>query len=66
MAAFNEKYLVDGQGQRIAVLLDIEEYQKMLDELEELESIRQYDAAKSANDEAFPFDQAVDDIEHSR
>ena len=56
METFNEKYLVDGQGQRIAVLLDIKEYQKMLDELEELESIRQYDAAKSADDEAIPFD----------
>ncbi len=38
------------------MLLDIEDYQKMLDELEELESIRQYDAAKSSDDEAIPFD----------
>ena len=66
MATFNENYLVDGQGQRIAVLIDIEQYQKMLDELEELESIRQYDAAKSAGDEAIPFDQAIEEIEHSR
>ena len=66
METFNEKYLVDGQGQRIAVLLDIKEYQKMLDELEELESIRQYDAAKSADDEAIPFDQAIREIEDSR
>ena len=66
METFNEKYLVDGQGKRIAVLLDIKEYQKMLDELEELESIRQYDAAKSADDEAIPFDQAIREIEDSR
>ena len=66
MATFNKKYLVDGEGQRIAVLLDIEEYQKMLDELEELESIRQSDAAKTALDEAIPFDQAIREIADSR
>ena len=30
--------------------------------LEELESIRAYDSAKSANDEAIPFEQAVEKI----
>ena len=35
----------------------------MLDELEELESIRAYDQAKSKDDEAIPFEQAVAEIE---
>ncbi len=47
-------------------MLDIGDYQKILDELEELESIRAYDAAKSAGDEAIPFEEAVAEIERTR
>jgi hypothetical protein len=58
-----ESYLVDEKGQRVAVLLDIKEYQKILAELEELESIRAYDAAKASQEEAVPFEQALKEIE---
>ena len=66
MSLHNEKYLVDEKGERVAVVLGIEEYQKMLAELEELEAIRAYDAAKAAQDEAIPFEQAVREIEQER
>ncbi len=33
-----EKYVTDNEGNKIAVLLEIEEYQKLLNALEELES----------------------------
>ena len=66
MSLHNEKYLVDEKGERVAVVLDIEEYQKMLAELEELEAIRAYDAAKAAKDEVIPFEQAVREIEQER
>ena len=39
---------------------------KILQELEELESIRAFDAAKTSGDEAVPFEQAVEEIEQSR
>jgi hypothetical protein len=61
-----EKYMVDKDGNRIGVLLDIEVYNKILEDLEELESIRAYDAAKSADDEAIPFEQAIDEIKANR
>ena len=35
-------------------------------ELSDLESIRAYDAAKTSKDEAIPFDQAIDEIEHHK
>ena len=60
MSPFNGKYVVDGKGERVGVLLDISEYQRILEELEELESIRAYDAAKKSKEEAIPFAQAVD------
>ena len=66
MAQINERYVVDDKGKRVAVLLDIADYERILRELEELESVRAYDAAKSAKDEAVPFDQAVSEIERNR
>lgn len=61
-----ERYVVDGTGSRIAVLLDIEEYQKVLDALEELEAISAYDEAKAGADEVIPFEQAIAEIESQR
>jgi len=61
-----ERYVVDEKGNRVGVLLDIEDYHKLLAELEELESIRAYDAAKASGDKAIPFEQAVAEIERER
>ena len=61
-----EKFLIDEHGTRVAVVLDIEDYQRILEDLEELEAIRQYDAAKTAVDETIPLDQAVDEIRRGR
>ena len=44
----------------------MQEYEKLLQELEELESLRAYDAAKSSGDEAIPLDQALAEIEKHR
>ena len=66
MGKFKENYVVDEQGNPIGVVLDIADYRKLLEELEELESIRAYDAAKAASDEAIPFEQAVAEIEQNR
>jgi PHD/YefM family antitoxin component YafN of YafNO toxin-antitoxin module len=61
-----ERYVVDKNGRRTAVLLDIEDYRRLLDELEDLESLYAYDRAKSSGDEAIPFEQAVAEIEQNR
>lgn len=61
-----ERYVVDESGSRVAVLLDIEEYQKILDTLEELEAISAYDEAKAESDEVITFDQAIAEIESQR
>jgi hypothetical protein len=46
--------------------LDIEAYQRLLEELEELEAIRAYDAAKASGDEVLPLEQALAEIEQDR
>lgn len=61
-----ERYVVDERGNRVAVLLDLDEYRKLLEELEEMESIKAYDAAKTSDDEAIPFEQAVAEIEQNQ
>jgi len=62
----NERYVVDETGSRIAVLIDIEEYRKVLEALEELEAISAYDEAKASCDEIVPFEQAIKEIESQR
>lgn len=63
MVRLNERFLVDGKGKKIGVLLDIADYRNLLKDLEELESIRAYDSAKASGDEAIPFEDAVAEIE---
>ncbi len=66
MAASTQRYVVDEQGNRIAVLLDIVEYERLLEELDELDATRAYDAAKAAGDDFIPLDQAFDEVDTER
>lgn len=66
MRRIHERYVTDSTGRRTAVLLDLEYYEKLLQELEELESLKAYDAAKSSADEVIPVDQALAEIEERR
>lgn len=67
MLELQETYLTDAEGNRVGVILGIEEYQRLLDALEELEAVRAFDEAKKASDdEAIPFEQAIAEIERSR
>ncbi len=61
-----ERYVVDENGSRVGVLLDVDDYRRLLEELEELESLRAYDVAKASKDEVIPFEQAVAEIERVR
>jgi PHD/YefM family antitoxin component YafN of YafNO toxin-antitoxin module len=66
MAIPKPRFIVDDHGEKTAVILDMAEYKKLLEEAEELEAIRAYDAAKAASDEVIPFEQAVAEIERDR
>lgn len=46
IALKDQQYVVDAQGNRVAVLLDVATYEKLFEALEELEDIRAYDKAK--------------------
>ena len=66
MVTVSESYVVDKEGARIGVILDIADYCRLLEALEELEAIRAHDTAKASQDEVVPFEQAVAEIERSR
>ena len=66
MSKVKERFLVDDQGNRTGVVLPIADYEKILQELEELEAIRAFDSAKAEDDEALPAEQAFAEIEKKR
>jgi len=66
MTTTKEQYVVDENGKRTAVLLEIERYEKLLEAQEELEAMRAFDEAKASDDEAIPFSQAIAEIEEMR
>ena len=61
-----ERFLVDDRGNRVAVVLDLLEYERLLAQAEELEAIRAYDSAKAAGDTALPLEEALRDIERRK
>jgi PHD/YefM family antitoxin component YafN of YafNO toxin-antitoxin module len=61
-----ERFVIDPEGNRVAVLLDISDYEQIVEQLEELDSIRAYDFAKASGDKALPFEEAVKEIERER
>ncbi len=56
-------YIVNEQGQKTGVILDIVDYRQMLEAVEELEAIRAYDSAKAEGGEAIPFELALAETE---
>lgn len=57
------QYITDTTGKKVSVILPIKDFEKILDELEELEDIKAYDRVKARKSEQIPFEQAVKEIE---
>ena len=68
MAATSEpgRFITDRSGKRVAVILELEDYEQLLEAAEELEDIRAFDEAKASDDEVIPFEQAIQEIEQAR
>lgn len=60
------QFITDNHGKKLAVILPIEEYDKMIDNLEELEDIKLYDKSKQGKQEFIDAEQAFKKIEESR
>lgn len=62
----SERWLVDENGTRVAVVLDVNEYNHMIEDLEELDDIRAFDEAKASGETPIPIEQALTEIERKR
>ena len=60
------QFVVNERGEKIAVVISIEEYEKILEELEDLDAIREYEEAKASSETPVPFDEAIARIERHR
>lgn len=61
-----KRFVTNRRGKKVAVVLAIEDYKRLMAELEELDSIRAYDAAEASGEEPIPFEKAIQEIERSR
>jgi hypothetical protein len=60
------KFIKNKKGQKVSVVLDIREYEKLIEDAEELEAIRAYDSAKESGGTPIPYEQVLQRIEDSR
>ena len=64
------RYMVDENGRRVSVILPVEDYERMVEELEELEDIRAAAEARAAiecgEEELIPFEQAMQEIKEGK
>ena len=60
------QFLVDARGQKVAVVISIADYEEMLEELEDLEAIREFEEAKASGETSVPLDEAIARIERNR
>ncbi len=60
------QFVVNERGEKVAIVISIEEYEKILEELEDLEAIREYEEAKASGETPVPFDEAIARIERNR
>ncbi len=55
MPSPKERFIVDARGRRIEVILPFDRYEEMLAQIEELDEIRAYDAAKASGEKPVAF-----------
>jgi hypothetical protein len=53
------RYLVDEKGTRTAVVLDLDAYRRLLEQIEELEDLRAFDGAKQSGEKAISLAEAL-------
>lgn len=62
MVRVHPEYVVDEKQTRKSVILPVAEWERIVEELEELDDIRNYDKAKAGPQDSVPFSQAVHEI----
>ena len=66
MIEVKERYVIDQAGVPVAVQLDIADYRKLLEALEDADAVRVYDEAKASPGRLIPLEQAMPELERRR
>ncbi len=66
MLTKNPQYITDNSGKKISVVIPIKDFKSILEDLEELEDIKQYDKVKKSNEPSIPIEEAFKIIEAKR
>lgn len=60
------QFITDEKGNRTAVILSMPDFEKLMDELDEVDAVRLYDEAKAENLSFRPLEEALKDIDRKR
>lgn len=64
------RYIVDESGKRVSVVLPVEEYERMVEALEDSDDVGLYDEARAAQEsgdfEVVPLEQAMSEIREGK
>lgn len=60
------QFLTNEKGEKIAVIISIEEYEKLLEELEDLDDIRACEEARASGERPIPLEQALEENRRNR
>lgn len=64
------RYITDEKGERVGVILDVKEYERLMEALEDLADLRAADEALEAiargEEELLPLDEAISEMEGER
>ena len=60
------QYVTDDHGKKVAVIVPVKEYEKLMEELDELECVKAYDRAKARKQEFIPAADVFKAIEQKR
>ena len=66
MVPFKENFVTDANGKKLAVMLPIKEYNRMIEALEDAEDVKAYDKVMSRKQEFIPLEQALKEIAATR
>ena len=66
MTPVQVQYIVDDQQSPKAVVVPVEDWERIVEDLEELDDIRAYEVAKSGSQDAILLDQAVREIQEGQ
>lgn len=60
------QYITNKKGKKVAVIVPLKEYNKLMEELEELEDIRLFDEAQKEKSEGIPMEEAFKQLDAKR